>query len=283
MSYTPPEPQLPPGHRIDRWITSAGGYWTAFDAQGYGYVVGAHAQVTDGRTTYTEVGANGSKREWMQTPAGWARSDSAGAVESYRGRQRVGGLEPWLLPDGRQPTYQSEQHRKAVDRLRDLTQAIIQRTITGPGAWIHGPAGSGKTLGLDWIGLSLAHAGLFARAVSVATMAATMRASYGKEPDKLSAWQTLQSQMEAADVLLLDDVGAEGSGDDIRAELLRIVDMRIRERLPMVATSNYDQGRLSATAPAGPGMDPRLASRFGALAPVYMGDIDHRKLRVGRG
>jgi DNA replication protein DnaC len=107
-----------------------------------------------------------------------------------------------------------------------------------------------------------------------------MRASYGgNDPEAVAAWHRLQALAESADLLVLDDVGAEGKGDDLRAELLRIVDARQNAGLPILATSNYGTDTISQPAPAGCGMDLRLASRFGRLRPVLMGTTDFRRMR----
>lgn len=268
-----PTSRLPDGHKlVCRVKNAAGGYWLAQDAKGYEYVLGACVEHSGDVVRVTHRDADGYQTQWTGHGADWQRTDSQGAVDAYRGRNAAArGLSPWTLPTGLPPT-----ETDALRHLRQLARKLADRTAQA-GAWLHGKPGSGKTMAAHWIALHCAQHRMHVCHRSTADLARIMRASYSREPGAIATWQRLQAECEAADLLILDDVGAEGGGDDLRAELLRIVDLRQNAGQYIVATSNYTTTAAVDPPPHGCGMDPRLASRFGRLAALDMGQIDHRR------
>ena len=265
--------RLPAGHKLVCRVENAqGGYWLAQDAKGYEYVLGACVEHFGDAVRVTHRDADGNQTQWTGHGADWQRTDPTGAVDAYRGRNSAArGLTPWVLPTGLPPT-----ETQAVRYVRQLARKLSDRTAQA-GAWLHGGPGSGKTLAAHWIALHCAQHGMHVCHRSTADLARIMRASYSREPGAIATWQRLQAECEAADLLILDDVGAESDGDVWRAELLRIVDVRQNCGAYIVATSNYTTANAVEAAPKGCGMDPRLASRFGRLAALDMGQIDHRR------
>lgn len=273
-------PTLPPGHKLTCKIDTRDKppYWLAIDDKGYDYVVGAWYGVIDGQANYTEADADGKIRHWRSGQDGqpMARIDAEAAADAYRAtlprQNRMATL--WTLPSGI-PAKDTPQ----LEELKRLANGIIRREVKR-GAWLTGLTGSGKTQGLRWIGLACSAAGAIICHLPVTELARTMRASYGGgSPEDKAKWHRLQAQAESCDVLCLDDVGSEGTGDDLRAELLRIVDLRQEAGSIIVASSNIRKGNLILPPPKGCGMDERLASRFGLLREVVMEPVDYRKAR----
>lgn len=275
LSDTPP---VPHGHKlVCRVNDGKGGYWLSRDDKGYDYVLGATVETVGDVQRVAARDASGNKREWAGSGGQWQRLDSAGAVDAYRSQHAAArGLESWLLPSGLPPT-----ETEGTRRARRLADALVAGTA-GLGAWLHGQTGCGKTLAAHWIAMHCAAHRMHVCHRSVADLARIMRASYSREPESVAAWHRLQAHAESADLLILDDVGAEGAGDDLRAELLRIVDARQSAGLCIVATSNYAVDVIGQPAPVGCGMDPRLVSRFSRLRPLLMGTEDHRRGRWAR-
>lgn len=273
-------PTLLPGHKLTCKIDTRDKppYWLAIDDKGYEYVVGAWYGVIDGQANYTEADADGKIRHWRGGEDGqpMARIDAEASADAYRATlpRQMRQQALWTLPSGI-PAAQSKQ----LDQLQLLARGIIDRTVQR-GAWLTGLTGSGKTQGLRWIGLACSAAGAIIYHLPVTELARTMRASYGgSSPEDKAKWFRMQAQAESCDVLCLDDVGSEGTGDDLRAELLRIVDLRQEAGSIIVASSNIRKGNLALPPPKGCGMDERLASRFGLLREVIMEPVDYRKAR----
>lgn len=275
MTSTSDRPTLPAGHKlVCRVNDHKGGYWLALDGNGYEYVVGACVEVSGDAMRVTTRTADGYMREWRRNGAVWARIDADGAGDAYRSQHRMAtGLSAWALPSGLPAT-----ETDGVRSLKRLAGKLSELAVSA-GAWIEGPPGSGKTLGSHWIALHCTQHRMQVCHTSTAEMHRSLRASYTNEPGAVLAWQRLQSHAEAADLLILDDVGAEPAGDDFRAELLRIVDCRQNADMPIVATSNLHLDSLYLPPPSGCSMDARLASRFARLRSVSLGTVDHRRVR----
>jgi hypothetical protein len=273
-------PLLAPGHTLTGKVSTPGklDYWLALDDKGYEYVVGAWFGVVDGVPNYTEAGDDGKIRHWRggQDGSPMSRIDAEASADAYRATlpRQIRSTPLWTLPSGI-PAKDSPQ----LDQLKALANGIIRREVQR-GAWLTGLTGSGKTQGLRWIGLACSEAGANVCHLPVTELARVMRASYGgSSPEDKAKWFRLQAHAESCDVLCLDDVGSEGAGDDLRAELLRIVDLRQDARSIIVASSNIRKANLTAPPPKGCGMDERLASRFGMLREVVMEAVDYRKAR----
>lgn len=275
MMSTTSLPPIPAGHKLVCRVNDyKGGYWLALDDKGYEYVVGACVEESGDAMRVTTRTADGDRREWVRNGAVWARLDAGGATDAYRSQHRFSaGLSAWSLPSGL-PATETE----GVRSLKRLAGKLADRTVSA-GAWIEGPPGSGKTLGAHWIALHCTQYRMQVCHTSTADMLRSLRASYTNEPGAVLAWQRLQAHAEAADLLILDDVGAEPAGDDFRAELLRIVDCRQNASMPIVATSNLHLDSLHLPPPSGCSMDARLASRFGRLRAMSLGSTDHRRAR----
>lgn len=268
-------PPVPHGHRLSCRVNDhKGGYWLAIDDRGYEYVLGACVETAGDVQRVSVRTADGAKREWAGSNGQWQRLDSAGAADAYRQQHAAArSLSAWMLPTGLPPVESA-----GVTAAKRIAAALVDGRA-GAGAWLHGPPGCGKTLAAHWIALHCTQHRMQVCHRSTADLARVMRASYGGDPEGMATWHRLQAFAEAADLLVLDDVGAEGKGDDLRAEILRIVDCRQSAGLPILATSNYSTDTISQPTPAGCGMDPRLASRFGRLRPVLMGTTDFRRVR----
>lgn len=78
-------------------------------------------------------------------------------------------------------------------------------------------------------------------------------------------------------MLILDDVGVEISGDDVRAILHRLVDHRWEHELPTLVTSNFTPAQLGDPALGAKRVDERIVSRFSSYFAVTVGGPDFRQ------
>src|SRR5690606_34789306 len=104
------------------------------------------------------------------------------------------------------------------------------------GLYLHGEFGVGKSYLLGAIANQLAEKGISSLIVYVPEFLREMKQSLGD--------QTLNEKLEAvkkADVLMLDDIGAEAMSSWTRDEILgSILQFRMHEQLPTFFTSNFD-------------------------------------------
>ena len=134
-------------------------------------------------------------------------------------------------------------------------KSYVQRWANGPDGWLslHGPYGVGKTH------LAVAAAGeredqgdevFFA---TVADLLDYLRATFG--PDSDVSHDDLLDRIRNADVLVLDDMGAERSTPFAEDKLFQIVGYRYEERLPTIITTSQQIETIASAR-------PRIASRL---------------------
>jgi DNA replication protein DnaC len=105
---------------------------------------------------------------------------------------------------------------------------------TGEGLVLAGPVGSGKTHLAAAIANELLDRGVAVVFCPVPDMLADLRAAMRDERDP----EDVMDELRDADLLVLDDLGAERVTDWVREQLFRLVNYRYEQMLPIVATSN---------------------------------------------
>jgi DNA replication protein DnaC len=268
MNTTPPN--LPNGHKLVCLVRNADPYWLAKDDKGYEYVVGCTHQQLGTAEQATQTTLTGHVRQWSKGDNGaWARTDSESVAERYAASLPAGVRSAaWVLPSGL-----PADHNPAVQACKELATAIVRRKT--PGGWLQGGTGAGKTQCANWIGMECASHGMAVARYSTADIARLLRASYGSgSPEAKAAWNRTEAACQSADLCILDDLGAEGRGDDLRAWLLWLVDLRANDGLATVCTSNLSLQQLGEN-----GADQRMVSRLSRLTAVQFGSRDYRKAR----
>lgn len=104
---------------------------------------------------------------------------------------------------------------------------------------IKGSVGTGKTHLLQAIGWASLVAGRQPKFISVARYLERLRSTYSD--DSPVSFETLYRPLEAAQMLLLDDIGAERLTLWGQEQLYKIVNHRYQERLPMAVSLNLDE------------------------------------------
>ncbi len=196
-------------------------------------------------------------RTRLESPDGFGRVLRLGRVGSItsrsigtiptnmRSRMTFAAFDP--VGNGRLTDHQQRSLRAA--------KSYVQRWANSPDGWLslHGPYGVGKTH------LAVAAAGeredrgdeiFFA---TVADLLDYLRATFA--PDSDVSHDDLLDRIRNADVLVLDDMGAERSTPFAEDKLFQIVGYRYEERLPTIITTSQ---QIEAIASA----RPRIASRL---------------------
>lgn len=271
----PLPPRIHPDHRFLTDATQALrlGYWVAEDAAGYEYAVGTAVRGTSAESTDVQ----GNRRTWDREGRGgeWKETTPDRVSSTFESdlpeRHRKGTA--WALPDGTEPDRAGRRGpvlsglRNWCDRLRGVGKSLgyNERLV-----WIHGAPGCGKTQALAWMLRDLASHGRDVSLLSLPDLIVRLRATYGSKDEAARA--ELHAEVDRAvtcGVLGLDDLGAESGGEDTRAILYRILDRRLTNDLPTVATSNLQPGDLSS-------WDDRLRSRASAFRVVELPGRDYR-------
>lgn len=105
----------------------------------------------------------------------------------------------------------------------------------GSGLYIHGPVGSGKTYEASALASRFVEAGYSVVMTRTLKMLDSVYASYRSDPERASGI----IRYCTCDVLILDDLGKEGSSGWAETTLYQIVDARYNALLPVIVTSQY--------------------------------------------
>ena len=193
---------------------------------------------------------------------GGSTARSIGAIPSnMRARMTFAGFDP--SGNGRLTDYQQRSLRAA--------KSYLQRWANSPNGWLslHGPYGVGKTH------LAVAAAGerenrgdevFFA---TVADLLDYLRATFA--PDSAVNHDDLLDRIRNADVLVLDDMGAERSTPFAEDKLFQIVGYRYEERLPTIITTSQQIEAIASARPriASRLQDPLVVTEMPMEAPDY--------------
>jgi DNA replication protein DnaC len=111
--------------------------------------------------------------------------------------------------------------------------------------------------------------------VTVPELLDNMRGAYNDPGRDIDEWM---DSVKNADLLLLDDLGAERANEWVRERIFVIVNHRYREELPTIFTSNTGPKDLAAQ------LGERTASRIIAMCDwISLEGEDYREAEVRRG
>ena len=158
-------------------------------------------------------------------------------------------LEPLTLADLDWDALQPDNARTAIQDYADALSVYLDANF---GILLSGPVGCGKThlaIGLGKLACALGYAVVF---VNVPEWFQQLRDAYSKDvpSGRLSrqpSERTLLQTLYNAELLILDDLGAERASDWVRERLLLVVAHRWNQRLPNIVTTNEALDTLAQT------------------------------------
>ena len=134
-----------------------------------------------------------------------------------------------FVPD----TETGEAYRLALEFAENPTEYHIFT--------IRGGVGTGKTHLLQAIGWASLDAGRQPKFISVASWLDKLRGTF--DDDSPVSFSALYRPLEATQMLLLDDIGAERMTNWCQEQLYKIVNHRYQEGLPMAVSMNLDAAK----------------------------------------
>lgn len=168
--------------------------------------------------------------------------------------------------------WQALESENLRNKLREYAEHVTDCLDQNLGLFLTGPVGCGKThliVGIARIACALGANPLF---VSVPEWFQSLRDSYADS--RQTNEHKLLTQLREADLLILDDLGAERSSDWVRERLYLVINDRyVRER-PTWVTTNLTVEELNAT------LGERSVSRLVSDAVVFTlegDDYRHRQ------
>ena len=212
-------------------------------------------------------------RTRIESPDGFGKLHRLGRVGGVAGRT-IGVVPPNMKqrmtfaafnPEGNGGL--TEYHKRSLQSAK----AYVRRWAKNPNGWLslHGPYGVGKT--------HLAVAAVAEREnrgdevffATVADLLDYLRATFA--PDSPIAHEDLLDRIRTADVLVLDDMGAERSTPFAEDKLFQIVGYRYEERLPTIITTSHQIEDIAAARPriASRLQDPLVVTEWPIEAPDY--------------
>ena len=170
----------------------------------------------------------------------------------------------------------SRNTQKAFAKVMDYIMGWKANQEGGRGLYFCGPVGVGKThLAVAVMNEIITKKRVPSLFVTVPELLDNMRGAYNDPGRDIDEWM---DSVKNADLLLLDDLGAERANEWVRERIFVIVNHRYREELPTIFTSNTGPKDLAAQ------LGERTASRIIAMCDwISLEGEDYREAEVRRG
>ncbi|MGE5551492.1 MAG: ATP-binding protein [Bacteroidota bacterium] len=130
--------------------------------------------------------------------------------------------------------------RRAYLEARALVEHWPERSKRGEGLLLIGPWGTSKSFLAAAIVNALVKRGMSAVFQSVPDLLRRFRATY--DPSSAVSESAILDALAEADLLVLDDLGAERWTEWTESQLYQVIDARYRWRRPLVVTTNLQLG-----------------------------------------
>ena len=209
----------------------------------------------------------------IESPDGFGRLHRLGRVGGVAGRT-VGviphNMKQRMTFDAFNPEGNGALPEHEKRSLRSA-KSYVKRWASQPNGWLslHGPYGVGKTHLAVAAAAERENRGDEVFFATVADLLDYLRATFA--PDSPIAHDDLLDRIRNADVLVLDDMGAERSTPFAEDKLFQIVGYRYEERLPTIITTSHQIEDIAAARPriASRLQDPLVVTEMPIEAPDY--------------
>ncbi|HEV2744677.1 MAG TPA: ATP-binding protein [Rubrobacter sp.] len=215
-----------------------------------------------------ECEAKNDRREWELM----RRNARVGALREKSGLSKR--MKGYTLTSFK--PYVSPAAARAMEKVQEYLKDWEENRSTGHGLYFVGDVGTGKThLAVAVMNELMARKRVPALFVTVPELLDNMRGTYNDPGRDIDEWM---DSVKNADLLLLDDLGAERASDWVRERIFVIVNHRYREELPTIFTSNVGPKDLAAQ------LGERTASRIISMCDwISLEGEDYREAEVRRG
>ncbi len=172
--------------------------------------------------------------------------------------------------------YVSPSAARATEKVESYLKSWEENSATGRGLYFCGDVGTGKThLAVAVMNELISRKRVPALFVTVPELLDNMRGAYNDPGRDIDEWM---AAVKNADLLLLDDLGAERANEWVRERIFVIVNHRYREELPTIFTSNIGPKDLANQ------LGERTASRIIGMSDwISLEGEDYREAEVRRG
>ncbi len=196
-------------------------------------------------------------RTRLESPDGFGRVHRLGRVSGATGRS-IGTIPPNMRARMTFAAFDPAGNGRLTDyqqRSLQAAKSYVQRWANRPDGWLrlHGPFGVGKTHLAVAAASEREDRGDEVFFATVADLLDYLRATFA--PESEVTHDDLLDRIRNADVLVLDDMGAERSTPFAEDKLFQIVGYRYEERLPTIITTSQQIEAIAAAR-------PRIASRL---------------------
>ena len=212
-------------------------------------------------------------RTRLESPDGFGRMYRL-ARGNYAPGRIIGAIPPTMRRRMTFETFNVEGNGGLAEHERrslKSAKSYVQRWADNPGGWLslHGPYGVGKTHLAVAAATERETRGDEVFFATVADLLDYLRAAFA--PDSPITHEDLLDRIRTADVLVLDDMGAERSTPFAEDKLFQIVGYRYEERLPTIITTSHQIEQIAATRPriASRLQDPLVVTEWPIEAPDY--------------
>lgn len=135
--------------------------------------------------------------------------------------------------------------KAALDECRAYVDQFQENYDAGRCLLLLGNFGNGKThLGCAVLKAVVREHGAKALYVPAADIIAAIKSSFGRDSDVTE--QSIFAELASVDLLLIDEIGAQGGTEFERQALHTIIDARYRNMFPTIVTSNLPSAELAA-------------------------------------
>jgi len=142
----------------------------------------------------------------------------------------------------------------ARDAIRRYARQLDDNLATGRGLWLEGPPGSGKTSAAIAIAKQADRAGHAVGFHVVPELLSMIRRSFGGQ--SADDYTSVKRGIDALDLLVLDDLGAEHTTEWVLEELYVIINRRLLDMRAVIVTTGLSDAELARQ------LTPRVVTRL---------------------